>query len=85
MYAVIRNPLCNTCRIAELLNSEQYRPGLHDVSNFVENFSALTDLSAYRHIFCPALQFKTWYELLDGAVEETVEQKQFMESEELST
>lgn len=40
VHAVIRNPPCNTCRIAELLNLEHDPPGMHDFSTILEFFSA---------------------------------------------
>lgn len=69
-HAVIGDPLYKTSRIAELPNSEQDRLVLQDMSNVVVFLLVMMDLGAHSPMFCFALQFKSWFELLVRTVEE---------------
>lgn len=74
----------NTCWIVKLSVLENNQLGLQ-YEPFYRLLSALTDLGAYGHMFRFATQFKTWYELLVGDVEELVNHEQFLEFEDRAT
>lgn len=61
--AVVFHPPCNTHRIAESVSSDG-RLLLNDMSVLFDLMSFLMDPRAHEHIFCSALQFKTWYKRL---------------------
>lgn len=64
MPALTRDPPYNFRRIAELSNSELDRLAVQDMSQLKDFLTALMSLCKLGYMFCPTLQFKTWYELL---------------------
>lgn len=81
VHAVNCDPPYNTRRSAELSISEHDLLGLQDLSHLVELLSALMHLSAQEHMFWSILQFKRWYELLVGKVQEVVKRQEGLDSE----
>lgn len=49
--------------------------------HFVQLISALTAVGVHRHMFCSALKFDTWYELLVREQENVVKPEDVLESE----
>lgn len=76
------NPPYNTCWIVKLSNSDHNRLILQDMIHFVQLLSAVMDVGAHGHLFCSLLQFKPWYELLLGEVENVVKEEHVVEGEE---
>lgn len=72
-------------QISEHSNLESDRLSLQNMSHFVENFLAVTNIGAYVHMFCSALQFrtKTWYQLLVHEVKAIVKEEDMVKGEEV--
>lgn len=85
VHPVICDPTYNTRRIVEPSNSEHSRLSLHDMSHYLELFSALMDLGSHGSTFCSALLFKTRYMQFVREVEEVVRHEEVLDSKEPAT
>lgn len=63
----------NTYRIAESGSSDYDRLVLKDMSFLVDLLSVIIYLGTHVQIVCFALQFKTWYELLNVEMDDVVD------------
>lgn len=73
--AVFCDSLYNTTRIVECSNAEYSRLSLKDMNVLVlvDILSVVMDLSGHGYTFRSALQFRIWYELLEGEREDVVD------------
>lgn len=85
MHAVICSPPYNTHWIAGLSNPGHDRLSLQSIGHFVKLLCILMDLSVHGHIFCSTMQFKIWYKLLVGEVDEVARHGEVCKSEEPAT
>lgn len=70
MHAAISDARYNTARIVELSQSEPNWLSLQYMSPLLAPLSAPIKMGGHGHMFCPALQLKTWYELVMGQLGE---------------
>lgn len=79
---MICEPLHNSCRVAEISDSECNMLSPLDMSQFAEMLSTLIDVGVHKHFLCSALQFRPRYELFLGMIRDLMKEKHVGKGEE---